>query len=83
MVLYHISRCSEPGPGETLQLMKVALGVTLNVLSFLLSFPQPTDGMDAVAMTIVNCVAVVYVYTQFKSLSKTGSKYILGQCLGG
>ena len=34
-------------------------------------------------MTIVNCVAVIYVYTQFKSLSKTGSKYILGQWVGG
>ena len=32
-------------------------------------------------MTAINCFAVVYVYTQFRTLSKTGSKYILGKIL--
>lgn len=30
-------------------------------------------------LSIVNCLAVVYIYNQFSSLRKTGSKYLLGK----
>ena len=30
-------------------------------------------------LSIVNCLAVIYIYKQFSSLRKAGSKYLLGQ----
>ncbi len=39
-------------------------------------FPQKSD---TVLLSIVNCLAVIYIYNQFSKLRKAGSKYILGQ----
>ena len=30
-------------------------------------------------LSIVNCLAVIYIYNQFSKLRKAGSKYLLGQ----
>lgn len=34
---------------------------------------------DAVVMTFVRCLAILYTYYQFRNLSKLGSKNILGE----
>lgn len=34
---------------------------------------------DTVMLSIVNCLAVIYIYNQFSSLRKAGSKYLLGE----
>lgn len=34
---------------------------------------------DILILTITRCLAVVYVYLQFRSLRKIGSKYLLGK----
>ncbi len=39
-------------------------------------FPQQSD---TVLLSVVNCLAVIYIYNQFSKLRKAGSKYILGQ----
>ena len=45
-----------------------------------LSVPrQEYFGADAVVMTAVRCVALLYTYHQFRKLRALGSKYILGR----
>nr|XP_061800236.1 3-hydroxy-3-methylglutaryl-coenzyme A reductase-like [Nerophis lumbriciformis] len=39
---------------------------------------QPSHSSDAVILTLTRCIAVVYIYFQFKNLRQLGSKYILG-----
>ena len=34
---------------------------------------------DILILTITKCLAVVYVYLQFKALRQIGSKYLLGK----
>ena len=34
---------------------------------------------DTVLLSIVNSLAVIYIYNQFASLRKAGSKYLLGK----
>uniref|UniRef100_A0A672MTR0 3-hydroxy-3-methylglutaryl coenzyme A reductase n=1 Tax=Sinocyclocheilus grahami TaxID=75366 RepID=A0A672MTR0_SINGR len=36
---------------------------------------------DVIILTVTRCVAIVYIYIQFKNLRRLGSKYILGECL--
>ncbi len=49
------------------------IGVVIIILTL---FPQKSD---TVLLSIVNCLAVIYIYNQFSKLRKAGSKYILGQ----
>ncbi|KAM9820339.1 3-hydroxy-3-methylglutaryl-coenzyme A reductase-like [Neosynchiropus ocellatus] len=37
-----------------------------------------THSSDVIILTITRCVAIVYIYFQFKNLRQLGSKYILG-----
>ncbi|XP_077479169.1 3-hydroxy-3-methylglutaryl-coenzyme A reductase-like [Stigmatopora argus] len=39
---------------------------------------QPSHSSGAVVLTLTRCIAVVYIYFQFKNLRQLGSKYILG-----
>lgn len=41
-------------------------------------FPADFSPFDAIVMTLIRCVAVLYSYYQFRNLHKLGSKYILG-----
>lgn len=41
-------------------------------------FPQVAD---TVLLSIVNSLAVIYIYNQFASLRKAGSKYLLGKLM--
>lgn len=41
-------------------------------------FIQDFSPVDAIGMTVIRCVAVLYSYYQFRNLHKLGSKYILG-----
>lgn len=34
---------------------------------------------DTVMLSVVNSLAVIYIYKQFSSLRKAGSKYLLGE----
>uniref|UniRef100_A0A673GXD7 hydroxymethylglutaryl-CoA reductase (NADPH) n=1 Tax=Sinocyclocheilus rhinocerous TaxID=307959 RepID=A0A673GXD7_9TELE len=36
---------------------------------------------DVIILTVTRCVAIIYIYIQFKNLRQLGSKYILGECL--
>ncbi len=47
------------------------------VLPFLPTF-RTSQAPDSVMLSIVNILAVIYVYHQFSSLRKAGSKYLLG-----
>lgn len=38
------------------------------------------NAADVIVMTLIRCVALLYSYHQFRTLSKMGSKYILGKC---
>uniref|UniRef100_A0AAY4EPI9 3-hydroxy-3-methylglutaryl coenzyme A reductase n=1 Tax=Denticeps clupeoides TaxID=299321 RepID=A0AAY4EPI9_9TELE len=40
--------------------------------------PERILSSDFVLLTITRCIAIVYVYVQFKNLRQLGSKYILG-----
>lgn len=44
-----------------------------------LVFSQKVDSSDVIILTITRCMAIVYIYFQFKNLRQLGSKYILGQ----
>ena len=46
-----------------------------------LVFRFPLQKSDTVMLSIVNSLAVIYIYNQFSSLRKAGSKYLLGQQL--
>ncbi|XP_077398848.1 3-hydroxy-3-methylglutaryl-coenzyme A reductase-like [Vanacampus margaritifer] len=39
---------------------------------------EPAHSSDAVILTVTRCVAIIYIYFQFKNLRQLGSKYILG-----
>lgn len=41
---------------------------------------QKIHSSDVIILTITRCMAIVYIYFQFKNLRQLGSKYILGQC---
>lgn len=42
------------------------------------SFQKPASS-DVIVLTVTRCMAIVYIYFQFKNLRQLGSKYILGQ----
>lgn len=42
-------------------------------------FLQKIQSSDAVILTVTRCMAIIYIYFQFKNLRQLGSKYILGQ----
>lgn len=42
-------------------------------------FFQKVHSSDIIILTITRCMAIVYIYFQFKNLRQLGSKYILGQ----
>ncbi|XP_068609490.1 3-hydroxy-3-methylglutaryl-coenzyme A reductase-like [Brachionichthys hirsutus] len=39
---------------------------------------QKSHGSDVIILTVTRCMAVVYIYFQFRNLRQLGSKYILG-----
>ncbi|XP_053196011.1 3-hydroxy-3-methylglutaryl-coenzyme A reductase-like isoform X2 [Scomber japonicus] len=39
---------------------------------------EKSHSSDVIILTITRCIAIVYIYFQFKSLRQLGSKYILG-----
>uniref|UniRef100_A0A8D0D5N0 3-hydroxy-3-methylglutaryl-coenzyme A reductase n=1 Tax=Sander lucioperca TaxID=283035 RepID=A0A8D0D5N0_SANLU len=39
---------------------------------------EKVDSSDVIILTITRCMAIVYIYFQFKNLRQLGSKYILG-----
>ncbi|XP_061655711.1 3-hydroxy-3-methylglutaryl-coenzyme A reductase-like [Phyllopteryx taeniolatus] len=39
---------------------------------------EPTRSSDTVILTVTRCMAIIYIYFQFKTLRRLGSKYILG-----
>ena len=43
---------------------------------------QKIASSDVIMLTVTRCMAIVYIYFQFKNLRQLGSKYILGQCEG-
>lgn len=45
------------------------------------TFQADVKSSDILILTITKCLAVVYVYLQFKSLRRIGSKYLLGMYL--
>lgn len=51
----------------------------LSFCSFFL-FPQEVLSSDIIILTITRCIAILYIYFQFRSLRQLGSKYILGEC---
>ncbi len=40
---------------------------------------QKVHSSDIIILTVTRCMAIVYIYFQFKNLRQLGSKYILGQ----
>lgn len=40
---------------------------------------QKTHSSDMIILTVTRCMAIIYIYFQFKNLRQLGSKYILGQ----
>lgn len=40
---------------------------------------QNVPSSDVIILTVTRCMAIVYIYFQFKNLRQLGSKYILGQ----
>lgn len=40
---------------------------------------QKPAGSDIIVLTVTRCMAIIYIYFQFKNLRQLGSKYILGQ----
>lgn len=49
-------------------------------LTFFLNFSlQKLQSPDALGVTITRCVAVMYLYFQFRDLKKMGSRYLLGK----
>ena len=36
---------------------------------------------DIIVLTIIRCLAVMYIYLQFRNLRSLGSKYLLGKCM--
>ena len=40
---------------------------------------QDTKSSDILVLTITRCLAVMYIYLQFRNLRKLGSKYLLGK----
>lgn len=42
---------------------------------------QKTHSSDLIILTVTRCMAIIYIYFQFKNLRQLGSKYILGQYL--
>lgn len=43
-------------------------------------FFQKNHSSDIIILTVTRCVAIIYIYFQFKNLRQLGSKYILGEC---
>lgn len=41
---------------------------------------QKVHSSGEIILTVTRCMAIVYIYFQFKNLRQLGSKYILGQC---
>lgn len=52
---------------------------SLSFSPFFLS-PQEVLSSDIIILTITRCIAILYIYFQFRSLRQLGSKYILGEC---
>lgn len=49
-------------------------------LTYFLNFSlQKLQSPDALGVTITRCVAVMYLYFQFRDLKKMGSRYLLGK----
>jgi hypothetical protein len=48
--------------------------------SMLFHLQPEYNAADVIVMTLIRCVALLYSYHQFRTLSKMGSKYILGKC---
>lgn len=42
-------------------------------------FLQKIHSSDIIILTVTRCMAIIYIYFQFKNLRQLGSKYILGQ----
>ena len=40
---------------------------------------QDVKSSDVIILAITRCLAVMYVYLQFRNLRKLGSKYLLGR----
>ncbi len=40
---------------------------------------QDTKSSDILVLTIIRCLAVIYIYLQFRNLRQLGSKYLLGE----
>lgn len=40
---------------------------------------QKTHSSDIIILAVTRCMAIIYIYFQFKNLRQLGSKYILGQ----
>lgn len=40
---------------------------------------QKPASSDIIVLTVTRCMAIIYIYFQFKNLRQLGSKYILGQ----
>lgn len=40
---------------------------------------QKVHSSDIIILTVTRCMAIVYIYFQFKNLRQLGSKFILGQ----
>lgn len=60
--------------------MHVREGVNFAKPSMLVHLQPEYNAADVIVMTLIRCVALLYSYHQFRTLSKMGSKYILGKC---
>ena len=69
--------CAVARKNQTLLLMKFFTH-NLKPPDALSVFPQVAD---TVLLSIVNSLAVIYIYNQFASLRKAGSKYLLGKLM--
>lgn len=52
--------------------------VTVNKKKYLSVFFQKTHSSDIIILIVTRCMAIIYIYFQFKNLRQLGSKYILG-----
>lgn len=53
----------------------------MHLCCFFFFFFQKILSGDMIILTITRCIAIIYIYVQFKNLRQLGSKYILGEFL--
>nr|KAG5708561.1 hypothetical protein BaRGS_032982 [Batillaria attramentaria] len=48
--------------------------------NYVCSNEEEVKSSDIIILAITRCLAVMYIYLQFRNLRRLGSKYLLGKC---